>query len=174
MDDAVNTIVSGLKFSSEKGELLYNNIRYILIRPATLIQFQKLLEERFGESISELMFKAAHDIGTLIGRRLVEQSGLSQQEMITSMLKSANELGWGKLFLKKSDEYPHKVVLEAVNSVFAETYGRSPGPVCHLIRGIFCGALSQIVGPIMESREIECKSMDFPKCTFEFRMVLER
>ncbi len=174
MDDAVNKIVSSLKFSSEKGELLYNNIRYILIRPATLIQFQKLLEERFGETTSELMFQAAYDIGSLIGRRYKESSELSPRQMIVSMIDSASELGWAKLLLKESDELQHKVVLEAFHSAFAEAYGRSSSPVCHLIRGIFCGALSQIVGPIMESREIECVSMNSPKCTFEFRMVPER
>ena len=166
----MNETIAHLMFSPENAELLYNNIRYILIRPETLVRFQKLVEESLGPMTSDLMFKAAYDIGAAIGRRLMERAELSQQEMIISMLNSANELGWAKLYLKETEEFPGRVVLEAFNSAFASAYKQSHTPVCHLIRGIFSGALSQMIGPIMDSQETKCLAMGYPKCIFEFRL----
>lgn len=167
---SANKIVTELLFFPEKAELLYNNIRYILIRPETLIGFQKLVEAELGPMTAELMFKAAYDVGSSIGRRLIDGPARSLREMITSMLDAANELGWAKLSLKETNDFPSMIVLEAFNSAFASAYSQSSTPVCHLIRGIFSGALAQMVGPIAKSREIQCLAMGSPKCIFEFTM----
>ncbi len=170
MERSANKIVADLLFLPEKAELLYNDIRYILIRPDTLIGFQKLVEEALGPIASDLMFKAACNIGSLIGRKFIEGPAGSQRDMIISMLDAANELGWAKMCLKDNKAFPSLIVLEAFNSAFASAYSQSSTPVCHLIRGIFNGALSQMIGPITENREVECLAMGFPKCIFEFRM----
>ena len=168
----MNETIAHLMFSPENAELLYNNIRYILIRPETLVRFQKLVEESLGPMTSDLMFKAAYDIGASIGRGLMERANLSQQEMITLMLKSANELGWAKLYLKENEneQFASTVVLEAFNSAFASAYSQSNTPICHLLRGIFGGAFSQMIGPVIESEETECLAMGFPRCIFRFRI----
>jgi len=166
----VNKIIASLVFSPEKAELLYNRNRYILMRPETFVGFQKMVEDAVGPATSDLMFEAAFEIGSRIGRSYVETPTLSHREMISSMLDVANELGWAKLFLKDNRDFPSLVILEAINSAFASTYGQSPTPVCHLIRGIFSGALSEMIGPLTESQEVECLSMGHPKCVFEFRL----
>jgi predicted hydrocarbon binding protein len=168
----LNRIIASLEFSPEKAELVFNRNRYILIRPETVVEFQKMVEGAVGTQASDLMFKAAFKIGSQIGKSYGETSGLSQRQMISSMLETANDLGWAKLFLTESGEFPKVVVLEATNSAFASAYGRSPTPVCHLIRGILAGAFSQMIGPFGESQETECLAAGHGKCVFEFRLGL--
>ena len=166
----MNKIIASLAFSAEKAEILYNQNRYILIRPDTVVEFQKRVEEAVGPGASDLMFKAAFEIGSRIGRTYVETSTLSQREMIDSMVETANELGWARLSLKDTGNFPDVVILQASNSAFASAYGQSKTPVCHLIREVFAGALSKMLGPVRESQEIECLSMGHPRCAFGFKL----
>lgn len=173
MTNPTNRILNGLKFSSEKSELRYKVNRYILIRPETFVRFQKNVEEVLGPATtSEMMLSAVYDIGLRIGKHFKQHPELSRTETVRSMLESASELGWAKLHLREMDEVNMNLILEADNSAFAWAYQQSQFPVCHLIRGIFSGALSEIMGCILESQEVECLAMGFPKCVFKFNIRL--
>ena len=173
VESPTNEILASLEFSAEKGEIRFNDIRYILMRPETLVSFQKIVEAELGSVASDLMFKAAYDIGIKIGIKYVK-SGRSKQEVVKSMLETTGKLGWAKLGLKSDSNLDKRVILSAFNSAFASAYGPSRNPVCDFIRGIFAGALSEIVGPLRESREIECMSMGKHECIFEFTIQEEK
>lgn len=167
----MNKILESLEFREEKAELLFGWNRYILIRGETLAQFQKRVEERIGQGTSELMVEAAYEIGTRIGEGYLQESQLSRRGMIASMLESACELGWAKLYLKETEGFPGLVELETHHSAFAAAYGKSDHPVCHFITGIFSGAFSRMIGPDMESSEVQCMAMGHPACIFRFQLA---
>ena len=84
-------------------------------------------------------------------------------------LQSAAELGWARFSMRDIAAPGEVLTLMADNSAFARAYGAHELPVCHIIRGLFCGALSGIVGPVVSARETQCLSTGADRCVFEFR-----
>ncbi|HEX9076369.1 MAG TPA: XylR N-terminal domain-containing protein, partial [Anaerolineae bacterium] len=90
-----NSILADLKFDAQRGALLYNDVRYLLIRPETLIAFQKAAEEKLGAGADQLLFAGGYTGGTLSARRYREVFGFSDEESVAFMAKMGMEIGWG-------------------------------------------------------------------------------
>ena len=52
-----NAILEALEFDEEKGAIFFKGVRYLLLRPETLAEFQKGLEERLGEEAQEILYR---------------------------------------------------------------------------------------------------------------------
>ena len=51
-----NPILEALEFDEESGGISFKGVGYLLIRPETLVEFQKALEERLGEETQQLLY----------------------------------------------------------------------------------------------------------------------
>ena len=163
----VNRFLGGMSFSAAEGEMSFNGLRYMLIRPETLIRFQKAVDGEIGVRTADLMAAAVRDVGESIGERY-RAAGQSPAEALLSMAASAAELGWASFEVRGVAEPGGVIRLTARNSAFAQAYGVNDAPVCHVIRGLFSGAISRMVGHVARAIEVRCACMGEPACEFEF------
>lgn len=164
-----NSILADLKFDAQRGALLYNDVRYLLIRPETLIAFQKAAEEKLGAGADQLLFAGGYTGGTLSARRYREVFGFSDEESVAFMAKMGMEIGWGKFSVTRLDVTAGELIFQVESSPFAAAYGKAGRGVCHLIRGVFAGLASGIFGREVSAREEECLAMGNPACQFVIR-----
>jgi len=167
----VNDILADLKFDDTRGALLYKDVRYLLIRPETLIAFQKAAEEKLGAGADELLFAGGFTGGTLSAKRYREVFGLTDRQSVEFMAKMGTEIGWGKFTVSSFSVSSCALELTVEASPFAAAYGKSNRGVCHLIRGVFAGLASGIFGRAVESREEECIALGHPQCKFVINSV---
>ncbi len=166
-----NSILTELKFDPERGALLYNEVRYLLIRPETLISFQKAAEARLGQGADELLYAGGFTGGVLSSKRYREVFGLTDEESVAFMARMGAELGWGKMGIASFSMGKRELVLVVEASPFAAAYGQSERGVCHLIRGVFAGLASGLFAGEVESHEEECLAMGNTHCKFVIRGV---
>lgn len=165
-----NSILADLKFDPTRGAFFYNDVRYLLIRPETLIAFQKAAEEKLGTAADELLYAGGVTGGTLSGKKYREVFGLTEEQSIDFMAKMGTEIGWGRLEI--ASYVPQKaLVLIAHSSPFAAAYGTADHGVCHLIRGVFAGLAGAIWGRSVQACEDECLAMGHTQCRFSVRAV---
>ena len=164
-----NSILNDLRFDDTRGALLYNDVRYLLIRPETLIAFQKAAEEKLGASADELLFAGGFTGGTLSAKKYREVFGLTDAQSVQFMANMGTEIGWGKLAVSSFSVSSRTLELTVVSSPFAAAYGKSNRGVCHLIRGVFAGLAAGIFGCDVNSREEECLAMGHAHCRFVIR-----
>lgn len=166
-----NSILANLTFDAARGALLYNDVRYLLIRPETLISFQKAAEEKLGAGADELLYAGGFTGGVLSSKRYREVFGLNDAQSVEFMVKMGAEIGWGKMQVAAFDTGKEELVLVVEGSPFAAAYGKSNRSVCHLIRGVFAGLASGVFGRPVESREEECIALGNSRCKFVIRAV---
>ena len=166
-----NSILADLKFDDARGALLYNDVRYLLIRPETLIAFQKAAEEKLGAGADDLLFQGGFTGGTLSGKKYREVFGLTDLQSIEFMVKMGTEIGWGNFQLASLDVAACELVLVIASSAFAAAYGKSDRGVCHMVRGVFGGLASAVWGGPVDAQETECLAMGHARCRFVVRRV---
>ena len=162
-----NKIFKELKFVPEKGGFFYNEVRYLLIRPETLAAFQKAIEEEIGEKASRILFESGFQGGSLSSKKYREVFGFSDEEIIRFMMDMGSQIGWGRFELERFDSAKKRLVLKVYHSPFAESYGSSSKPVCHLIRGVLGGVASVVFGRKVEPEELSCLAKGDGCCRFE-------
>jgi predicted hydrocarbon binding protein len=166
-----NSILADLKFDDTRGALLYNDVRYLLIRPETLIAFQKAAEEKLGADAAELLHAGGFTGGTLSAKRYREAFGLSAEQSVEFMAKMGTEIGWGRFTVSSFSVSSYTLELIVESSPFAAAYGKSYRGVCHLIRGVFGGLACGIFGRDVESREEECLALGHARCRFVIHSI---
>jgi predicted hydrocarbon binding protein len=164
-----NSILADLKFDDTRGALLYNDVRYLLIRPETLIAFQKAAEEKLDAGADELLFAGGFTGGSLSAKKYREVFGLTDAQSVEFMAKMGTEIGWGKISVSSFSVSSWTLELTIESSPFAAAYGKSNRGVCHLIRGVFAGLASGIFACAVESREEECRAMGHAECKIVIR-----
>jgi predicted hydrocarbon binding protein len=168
-----NSILAELKFDAARGALLYKDVRYLLIRPETLIAFQKAAEEKLGAGADELLYAGGFAGGSLSAKRYREVFGLSDEQSVEFMAQMGAQIGWGKITIAKFDAAARELVLTVESSPFAVAYGKSSRGVCHLVRGVFAGLASGIFARDVKSYEEECLAVGNPRCRLVIRGVMQ-
>lgn len=165
-----NDILAQLAYHTEEGALRYHQVRYLLIRPETLIAFQKALEARLGpQEAGELLYAGGFTGGQLSGQKYKQEFGLSDQEAVEFMCRMGGQIGWGHFRMLEMDADSRRLVVAVAASPFAEAYGRSTTGVCHLIRGVLGGLGAGIFGAAVEAREVQCLAKGDARCRFELQ-----
>jgi len=161
------SILKELNFFPDRGGLFYRDVRYLLIRPETLISFQKAIEKELGEKASQILFQSGFQGGVLSSKRYREVFKLSDEEIVHFMMQMGPQIGWGRFELERFDPKQRHLAVNVFNSPFAEAYGPSPAPVCHLIRGVLSGMASIVFGREIEAKELFCLAKGNECCKFE-------
>jgi len=162
-----NRILKDLIFNPEKGGLFYQEVRYLLVRPETLVAFQKEAEKEIGEKASNILYQSGFHGGTLSSKKYRDVFGLSNEEIIRFMMEMGPQIGWGRFELERFDGNHRILMVRVYHSPFAEGYGPSSKPVCHMIRGVLGGMASSVFGKEIESKEISCLAKGDGYCRFE-------
>ncbi len=161
-------IISNIQFNEEKGELNYQGVRYLLIKPETVIGLQKAAESKLGPDVGEFIFNGGKIGGALSIQAYSQKFNLSATEVVHFMAQMGGELGWGRLEVERLDREKRILIIIAHNSAFAQAYGQSRKGVCHLIRGVFAGVAEFLYGVPVEARETLCEANGDEYCRFEF------
>ncbi len=162
----MNSVLSSLIFDPTKGEISYQGIRYLLIRPETLATWQKGVEKALGSNAGEIIFEGGREGGSLSARTFRDKHGYSSREIVDFMTRMGTEIGWGQMKVLKHNEETKRFVIEVSDSPFAAAYGNSSAGVCHLIRGVMAGVGEGIFGDPVEARETSCLAMGNQTCRF--------
>src|SRR4030042_1597602 len=134
-----NEMLKELNFVQEKGGLFYKEVRYLLIRPETLISFQKAVERELGVKANQILFESGFTGGALSSKKYQEFFSFSDEEIVRFMISMGSQIGWGGFELEKFDPVQKKLIIKVFHSPFAEAYGTSTSGVCHFIRGVMAG-----------------------------------
>ncbi|MBI3637628.1 MAG: hypothetical protein HY216_15660 [Candidatus Rokubacteria bacterium] len=157
------TIVSNLH-DDGAGSLGHPSGRFLLVRPETLVALQRACEAALGPEAAAECFAAAGRAGG--GRAAVTLTG-SREDRVRAISQMGTGFGWGEFRLERLT--PDTLVMTVRHSPFAEAYGPSPRPVCHLTRGVL-EALATVVldrhRPIVETL---CAASGADACRFESR-----
>ncbi len=165
-----NEILDNL--SVETGRLTFKEVRYMLIRPDTMVDFQKAVEAMVGpDKCAEAMMAGGYTGGSRSSKRYKEVFNYTDQEIVAFMCKMGGEIGWGRFNLVDLDAANKRLVIEVEGSPFAEAYARdlpstSQLPVCHIIRGVLAGLAAGIFGGDVASEETTCVAKGDPVCRF--------
>lgn len=162
-----NEILKDLCFDPGKGGLFFKGVRYLLIRPETLITFQKALEKDFGEKVSELLFQGGFHGGALSSKKYREEFKFSDRDILHFMIHMGTQIGWGRFELERYDPAQKALAIRVYHSPFAITYGESSSAVCHLIRGVLSGMATVLFSPESRVIELECLATGYEYCRFE-------
>ena len=162
-----NQILKELVFDSKKGGLFYKEVRYLLVRPETLAALQKADEKEMGEKVSNILYQSGFQGGTLSSKRYREVFGFSDEEIIRFMVEMGPQIGWGRFELERFDGNKKVLIVRVYHSPFAEGYGRSSKPVCHMIRGVLAGMASFVFRKEIKSEEVSCIARGDEYCRFE-------
>jgi predicted hydrocarbon binding protein len=161
-----NEILEGLEFDQEIGELSFRGVRYMLIRPETIIGFQKRAEELFEKNSDDLFYQSGFNAGRLSTIRYRDIFHLSDEESIRFMTKMGREIGWGRFILVEMNLHKKRMIFDVFNSPYAVAYGKSKKPVCHFTRGVLGGKGEVIFGQPVTSVEVRCQAMGDENCRF--------
>ena len=161
-----NSIIDQLIFDPDTGALKYEDVRYLLIRPETLVGFQKIIEEHSREIAQKALFQGGHRGGYLSAQKYKEVKNLSDEQTIRFMMTMGTEIGWGHFKLVEYDFENRKLQIRVKNSTFAQAYGRSAEGVCHLIRGVLSGLASFLFSQDCLATETECLAKGDRHCAF--------
>jgi predicted hydrocarbon binding protein len=163
---AENSILDELKYDFASGALKYKDVRYLLIRPETIVGFQKAIEQHSPTAVRDAFFQGGYQGGYLSAKKYKEIHNLSDSETIEFMMTMGAEIGWGHFKLDEYDFAKKKLQISVENSAFAEAYGDSDEGVCHLISGVLSGLATILFSRNCTASEIECMARGDHHCVF--------
>jgi predicted hydrocarbon binding protein len=166
-----NSILDELTYDSDSGALRYKDVRYMLIRPETVIGFQKTIEESNSELAQDAFFQGGFRGGYLSAKKYKGLHFFDDIQIIDFMMKMGSEIGWGHFELQNFD--PQKKYLNIIvrKSPLARAYGESSCAVCHLIRGVLSGLASFLFNQNCVGSEVKCLAKGDEHCLFEINAL---
>ena len=145
----------------EPGVLSFRGGRYLLIRPETLAALHHAVDEAVGDAAAECLAAGGRAGG---GRAATSLAG-SPRERVASVLAMGSAIGWGAFTLETLTS--QALVVTVRRSPFADAFGRSPRPVCHLTRGVLESLAAAVFGEPWTVRESACAATGAALCRFE-------
>ena len=145
------------------GAVTLNGARYLLIRPETLAALQKAVESALGPRAAECLAAG----GRAGGARATAALEGTTEERARRLAAMGGAIGWGQFALERLAA--DGMVVTVRRSPFAEAYGPSTAPVCHLTRGVLESLATVTLGRPARVVETGCAAMGAPECRFEAR-----
>jgi predicted hydrocarbon binding protein len=146
------------------GALSIGGARYLLIRPETLAALHKAVEAALGWQAADCLAAG----GRAGGARATQSLPGAGPERARRLVEMGGTLGWGSFALERFDA--DGLVVTVHRSPFAEAYGASPRPVCHLTRGVLESLATLTLGRPARAVETACAATGADRCRFEARV----
>lgn len=164
-----NSILDNLEYSEDEGAITFKDVRYMFIRPDTVVDFQKAVEAELGDRTAKMMMAGGYTGGSRSSQRYKEVFNYSDEEIVAFMCNMGREIGWGDFEVEEFDLQEGELVVIVRNSAFAEAYGSADQGVCHMIRGVMAGMAAGIFGTEVHSEETHCRAKGDDLCRFVVR-----
>ena len=162
----MNQLLDSLIYTPEEGKLSLQAARYLLIRPDVLVDIQKALETHIPKDAATVLAEASQNDGVTMAGRLREVFSYSVEQVLSSFAFMLGEAGWGVTTVEMLNVENWELVLKVQDSPFAEIYGPSVNPVCHILSGIFQGVGTAIFDRDVDGQEIQCFARGDDVCRF--------
>ncbi len=146
------------------GALTIGGSRYLLIRPETLAALQKAVEATVGRLAADCLAAG----GRAGGARATASLPGTGEERVRRLVEMGGAIGWGQFTLERFTS--DSLVVTVRRSPFAEAYGASATPVCHLTRGVLQSLATMTLGRPARMIEAECAATGADHCRFEARV----
>ncbi|RTZ90732.1 MAG: hypothetical protein DSY91_06005 [Deltaproteobacteria bacterium] len=173
MGTAKNPIIEKLQSDETTGTLDFEGIRYLLVRPETFMEIQKVIEEKFGvEAAREIFYQSGFKGTSLTAKKLLD-AGMSPGKCLEEMFKMGAYLGWGRFEIIERDENGSRVEITIKGSPFAGAYGVSEQPVCAILCGALAGIFSTLKGTLYTCSETMCCAAGDTHCHFILKQVTD-
>src|SRR5688572_26424323 len=143
------------------GALSIGGARYLLIRPETLAALQKALEASLGWEAAEYLATG----GRAGGARATASLPGDREARVQRLVETGAALGWGRFAVETLSA--ERLVITVERSPFAEAYGPSATPVCHITRGVLESLAAATLGGTPRMVETACAAIGDPRCRFE-------
>ncbi|MBU1626204.1 hypothetical protein KKB18_02450 [bacterium] len=166
-----NNIIHNLEYSEDKGLLTFKGIRYLILRPETIMGMYERLREKYGSDVDLHFFQGGFEGGRLSSEKYRDNFGLNEKDLIDFMLKTGGEIGWGKFELAHFDKKKRILDIRVSNSAFVTKDKRTEFPVCHFTLGVMSGMASVLFGSEVSSEEVECVSKGDKSCYFSIKGI---
>jgi predicted hydrocarbon binding protein len=145
------------------GALSIGGARYLLIRPETLAALHKAVEGALGWEAAECLAVG----GRAGGARATASLPGDREARVHRLVEMGAALGWGRFTLECLTV--DRLVVTVERSPFAEAYGPSATPVCHLIRGVLESLAAATLSGRARVVETACLAMGDARCRFDAR-----
>ncbi|MBI2204474.1 MAG: hypothetical protein HYU41_11555 [Candidatus Rokubacteria bacterium] len=149
------------ELAHEPGVLSWRGGRYLLIRPETLAAVQRAVETTLGDAAAEC-FAAGGRAG---GGRAASHLAGTPAERVERLIAMGSAIGWGEFSLDALTA--DRLAITVRRSPFAEAYGASSHPVCHVTRGVLEALTETVFGTRWPARETACLATGAGVCRFE-------
>ena len=162
----MNQILESFSFDAEEGRLDLQGLRYLLIRPSLLSELQKNLESLLPEEVANILSDVGQTEGLVLAGRLKDVFSYPPDQVLSSLAFMMGESGWGAVLVQMVNVERSELVLKVNGSPFAEEYGPSVRPVCHLLLGLFRGAGMALFDREVIGEEVQCAAKGDAACLF--------
>lgn len=162
----MNQLLENFEFDPERGALDLQGVRYLLMRPDTLVEMQKLLESHLPEETAGLLRQAGAEDGARMAIRFRDAFSYGDEEVLSSSTFLLAQSGWGALSVEMAHFQGREIVVKARDSATAEIYGPSVYPVCHLLLGLLEGVAMTLFDSEVDGQEVQCEAKGDSCCRF--------
>jgi predicted hydrocarbon binding protein len=161
-----NTILENLEYAEDDGRLTLKGVRYLLIRPETLMAWYRTARERLGEAADDLVYQGGFEGGRLSGERFRQVFGYTAEATVDFMAEMGGQIGWGRFEVLECNPGGRRLEVRVMGSPFPDAFGPADHPVCHLIRGVLGGLGEGTFEGPAAAREVACRAMGDATCHF--------
>ena len=160
----MNQLLDSIAFEGEAGRLSLQGLRYLLMRPSLIMEIHKSLEDALPNGTEQILADAAQAEGTALSIRLKEVFSYSADQVLGSLAFMLGESGWGAIQVQMINTDMQELVVKVQESPFAEEYGPSVKPVCHLLLGLFRGVGVALFDGEVDGQEVQCAAKGDAAC----------
>jgi hypothetical protein len=152
---------------AEPGVLKLGADRQLVVQPQLLAEVQKGVEDRLGPKASEYLYTAGQAWAAGELQRLRGLADSDQADTLARLFcQQATALGWGDWRIEALQPDEQGVLIQVARSPFAEAYGQSDLPVCHLIAGAVAALAEALYRVTAACDELHCLAQGAGGCQF--------
>ena len=165
-----NEIIRDLQHDENQGAIFYKGVRYLIIRPETVMGMFKSLAEFVGwEKAGEIFYNGGFEGGKASSMKFRQVFNLSAREAAEYICQMGNKIGWGNFKLDEFDEEKKNLTITVKSSPFSEQMPGSGKAVCHFLRGVMGGLGSASFDSDKQAEEFLCVSKGDDVCRFKYQ-----
>jgi predicted hydrocarbon binding protein len=162
----MNQLLDSIEYDPERGSLSLQRARYVLTPPSLLMEIQKNVEGEHGRDAAAFFIEAGVGEGASLAGRFRDVFGYPPEQVLSSVAFLLSESGWGVFSVEMMNLEGRELVFKVLESPFAEIYGPSIQPVCHIVQGLLRGVGLALFDAETTGMEVQCAAKGDTCCRF--------
>lgn len=162
----MNQLLDSMTFEPERGALSLQTARYVVLSPSILMELQKSVESHLPEEAAALISETASVEGANLASRYRDVFAYTPEQVLDGVAFLLSESGWGSLAPEMMNLEGRELVFKLFDSPFAEVYGPTTRPVCHIVLGMLQGVGMTLFECEVDGMEVQCLAKGDGACRF--------